>query len=456
MSTTSDSLDQKTGVKQALDRLKASLGKAETLKQIVLCAFGYALAVAVIVVEETLDERAKAMDERKACPECGSMLESRGFAPRRIACLIGTVAWRRRIWRCPKGCAIGQTAPFDEVLGIGPNQRTSEEIKEMACLLAVFVPYGIASILMTALSGVKVCSTSIWEWVQIYGNKAVSKLEGELKLLSEGQSPDKAEMDEKVSKLIMAVGGDGVMVPFRPNGGSPDGKAEWREVKVGIFARLGRKLTKKGREVKIVVRKRVVAVRGSIDDFKARMKLMSAREGLSECETAVWLSDGGKGFWRLFREAFSGTAVGVLDFYHAVQNVWKGAKAWLDGRTSAAREWFAEARRKIRQGEVSQVLRELKDELKLERLSPEQRRTLENLIAYLEAHEEHMDYGKFKALGLPIGSGIVESTCKWLIQERFKGVGMRWSEKGFRNLLHLRLEWVNEGFEDLFSTSPNS
>jgi hypothetical protein len=198
-----------------------------------------------------------------------------------------------------------------------------------------------------------------------------------------------------------------------------------------------------------------VAVLGTIDEFKARMTLMSDKEGLSNAQSAVWLSDGGKGFWRMFDEAFFKKAIGVLDFYHAAQNVWKGAKAWLDGRTSGARKWFAEARGKIRNGNMSQVLQELKEKPDLEGLSPENRKTLENLIAYLEKHKEHMDYDRFKALGLPIGSGIVESTCKWLIQQRFKGVGMRWSEKGFGSLLHLRLEWVNEGFDDLFSASPN-
>ena len=59
----------------------------------------------------------------------------------------------------------------------------------------------------------------------------------------------------------------------------------------------------------------------------------------------------------------------------------------------------------------------------------------------------------FKELGLPIGSGLVESACKWLIQQRFKGVGMRWSEDGFNHLLHLRLAWVNGRFDDLFALS---
>jgi len=44
----------------------------------------------------------------------------------------------------------------------------------------------------------------------------------------------------------------------------------------------------------------------------------------------------------------------------------------------------------------------------------------------------------------------VESAGTWLIQQRFKGVGMRWSEAGFDHLLHLRLAWVNGSFDALF------
>ena len=50
---------------------------------------------------------------------------------------------------------------------------------------------------------------------------------------------------------------------------------------------------------------------------------------------------------------------------------------------------------------------------------------------------------------------MVESACKWLIQQRFKGVGMRWSEDGFNHLLHLRLAWVNGRFDDLFFTQSS-
>ena len=38
------------------------------------------------------------------------------------------------------------------------------------------------------------------------------------------------------------------------------------------------------------------------------------------------------------------------------------------------------------------------------------------------------------------------------LQQRFKCVGMRWSEDGFIHLLHLRLAWVNGTFDDLFES----
>jgi hypothetical protein len=47
---------------------------------------------------------------------------------------------------------------------------------------------------------------------------------------------------------------------------------------------------------------------------------------------------------------------------------------------------------------------------------------MSNVYTYLKTHEDHIHYEHFKAAGLPIVSGLVESACKWLIQQRFKGV----------------------------------
>ena len=63
-------------------------------------------------------------------------------------------------------------------------------------------------------------------------------------------------------------------------------------------------------------------------------------------------------------------ATGILDFYHAVQNLWKGAAAWLDGRTTQARRWLGWARHRLRRGNPDGVLADLADALKLKAFLP--------------------------------------------------------------------------------------
>ena len=67
-----------------------------------------------------------------------------------------------------------------------------------------------------------------------------------------------------------------------------------------------------------------------------------------------------------FEEQFSVYATGVLDFYHAAQNLWKSAAAWLDGRTTQARRWFGWARHRLRHGQPDGGLADLGEALDVE------------------------------------------------------------------------------------------
>jgi hypothetical protein len=440
-------------LQELIDRIK----QASTLALLILAAIQLGRMVAVKVAEEVLNERGRAPDEGRPCPKCGRNLESKGLKPREMMTLIGVVKWWRRVRSCPGKCAIGQVVPSDEGLGLKPYQQTSVEVKWLACALAVFVPFETAAVLLDLLTGVKVCSKSIWQWVQGAGQRAMAQLNTQLEALAQGELPTEEAMPVTTQALPLLIGADGVMVPFRPTAGLAKGKTVWREVKVGVLARLGERVTPAGQRVRHLTQRRLVAVLGDIDAFRPRLWLEAVRQGIRSSQRVVWLSDGGRGFWRLFDERFAPYATGILDFYHAAQNLWKGAKAWLDGRTQRARDWFTSARRRLRRGHANAVLADLHAALDLEDLPDSARETLTNLYNYLDNHRDHIDYAKFKELGLPIGSGLVESACKWLIQQRFKGVGTRWSEDGFNHLLHLRLAWVNGRFDNLFALAapPN-
>lgn len=432
------------------------LANATTLSLMIIIAWRLARTIAVLLVEEILTDRAQAKTEWSVCEMCGKRLQSKGFAPRQIKSVIGIIKWRRRLGRCPDKCAIGQVAPLDEALGLDPNQKSDSGLQQIACLTAVFVPFETAVMLLGQLSSVTISSQAIWEWVQISGEKMMQHLEAELSALKDGKLPKTEAMNAEEMAQTLLTGADGVMAPFRPQEKTAAGKTKWREVKVAIFARLEKRRTRSGKTTTRLHRHRVAAVLGNVDELSERMWLEALKQGITRAPQVVWLSDGGRGFWRLFDERFRSYATGVLDFYHAAQNVWSGVKVWLDGRTNHAKSWFADARHRLRYGQANDVLDDIQSALGLDSLPDSAHQALTRLYNYLDKHREHIEYDKMKALGLPIGSGLVESTCKWLIQQRFKGVGMRWSEDGFNHLLHLRLAWVNGRFDSLFASSAPS
>lgn len=431
-----------------------AIEQARTLDELLSAAWRMACRLTIWLVETRLNERGQRSSLWSTCPECGHRLESKGLKERQLRTPFGVIRWKRRVGRCPKKCPIGQIAPLDLELGLVPNQRIDESIRRKACLLAVFVPFETASLLLTQLSGVTVSATAIWHWVQQVGAHLTAQLDADLQALAAGQLPTEETLPAELAEYPLIIGGDGVMVPFRPQKGSPRGKTVYREVKVGILARLVPHLNRAGKLVPRLEQRRLVAVVGSLEAFGPRLWLEAVRQGIQQAKRVVWLSDGAKGLWGLFDTWFAAYAQGVLDFYHAAQHLWRGAQVWLDGRTRQAKAWFTQARHRLRHGETAEVLKDLHAASLLPDLPNSTRDTLNRVYAYLDRHRDHIDYEHLKALGLPIGSGLVESACKWLIQQRFKGVGMRWAEESFTHLLLLRLAWVNGRFDDAFPSSP--
>jgi hypothetical protein len=441
-----------------VQRLLCTIEEAHTLSKLILAAWSLARVLARHLVEAVLAERARRPTSWPCCPQCGACMRSKGFVKRQVLSLLGPLRWQRRVGRCPQGCETPQVAPLDDELGLHPQQRTSGELQHLGCALAVFVPFATAATLLGWASGVAVSPGAVWDWVQAAGRRAMAQLHEQLQAVATGHLPTEEPLAAELAAAPLLMGADGVMVPFRPEGGQPRGKTAWHEVKVGVLARLACHRTRTGKVVTRLQQRRLVAVFGDIEALQERLWCEALRQGIRHTAQVVWLSDGARGLWRLFEERFTAYATGILDFYHAVQQLWKSAAAWLDGRTTQARRWFGWARHRLRHGNPDGVLADLADALEVEGLPDTARDTLRTVYAYLERHREHIDYAAYKALGLPLGSGMVESACKWLIQQRFKGVGMRWSEDGFNHLLHLRLAWVNGRFDALFNLdlSPNS
>lgn len=69
-------------------------------------------------------------------------------------------------------------------------------------------------------------------------------------------------------------------------------------------------------------------------------------------------------------------------------------------------------------------------------------------LAYLEKREEQMQYPHFQEYGWPIGSGVVESANKLVVEARLKGAGMHWARGAVNPMLTLRNVVCNDRWRE--------
>lgn len=325
----------------------------------------------------------------------------------------------------------------------------------LGCLLSLVMPYELASWILGQWSGRSVSSQTLWNWVQAKGKQAEAELSEQLQRQAAGETPPVEALDETLAVLPLVIGADGVMVPFRPTAKTPKGKTKWQEIKVGVLARLGMRQTQAGENQPQLRQRRVVAMLGNIDAFIPRLQLEARRQALASAPQVIWLSDGGRGFWRVYQTCFAHCAIAVLDFFHAAGHLWRATTALFDDpRSAQSKAWFQRWRHQLRHGQHHQVLTMLTTLINTDVFTGKSLSTLLQVQAYFQRHHQHIRYHRFEQQQIPLGSGMVESACKWLIQQRFKGVGMRWSESGFKHLLALRVAWANQRFDALFPHVP--
>lgn len=71
-------------------------------------------------------------------------------------------------------------------------------------------------------------------------------------------------------------------------------------------------------------------------------------------------------------------------------------------------------------------------------LHDDARKGLKSSITYFRNHHDKMDYARYQAENLSIGSGVTEAACKTVIKQRLCQAGMRWKTRGARAVLSLR------------------
>ena len=174
------------------------------------------------------------------------------------------------------------------------------------------------------------------------------------------------------------------------------------------------------------------------------------RRGVETAGRVAFVVDGAA--WeQAFSDAHCPGAVRILDFPHGAQRLSDAAEAvWETQETGRA--WAAAQRAELRDGAAETVLAAIRALPLAETRDPGAAdQVRQQVLGYLAPRVDQMRDAAFRAQGLPIGSGIVESANTLVVKARLTGAGRRWAEEHLTPMLALRGALCSERWDDAWT-----
>lgn len=229
---------------------------------------------------------------------------------------------------------------------------------------------------------------------------------------------------------------DGSMLCTVPAGLARKAKRprEWKEVRLTAAQSLGSAETF------------YAATFGAVDQAGRRWGHCSRRAGWGLNTRIHALGDGAEWIRLQTREVFGEQARFLCDYYHVSEYLAKAAETC---RPQAPAHWRKTQQKRLKRAAVDKILEALTEHLEPPE-TPEESAPVTNAHRYLMNRLDCLDYSGALAAGLPIGSGMIESGHRHVLQARMKKAGAAWLLETAEAMANLRVLRANKQWLSLW------
>jgi len=206
-----------------------------------------------------------------------------------------------------------------------------------------------------------------------------------------------------------------------------------------------RKKRKKDHRPERLVRT-VVATTAGVEAFGWMASAEAMRRKMYAAPKRAVVGDGGNWVEPLGQLHFAGWEQ-VLDFLHLLVHLFAAARLAYAGDAAAAWGLYERMLRDAWGGRAAAVIDTLAAQL--QRLAADgpagrdARRVVELTLGYVQRNRERMDYPRYRRMGLPVNSSLVESLIKQ-VNLRVKGTEQFWTDGGLEAVLQVRAAYLSE------------
>jgi hypothetical protein len=337
--------------------------------------------------------------------------------------------------------------PLDRALQLGEQGWTPGTVAQ-ALRLGVEIPsYARAAEVFRELTHLPLSKSTLQRMTTQYGQQVAATLAAEATAMV--SVPRQAETvvwrtTPEPDSPMMNVSSDGVMIHLRGEG--------YKEVKtVAISAVVPRPDAQTGELTPHLTQHSYRAGVWDAPTFANHLWAEAERRGVPKAQYVVSVNDGAPWIWAIVFMCFA-RCVQILDWYHATQRLWTIASAYYGADHAATTQWVETQKALLAKGKLRDIWRNLR--LLYPRGQPLPT-PVHQAILYLFHNRQRLRYHEFRRLGCPIGSGVIESACKLVVQARMKQAGMQWSRSGASAMLALRSVLLSDRWQ-LLTLAVNS
>ena len=209
---------------------------------------------------------------------------------------------------------------------------------------------------------------------------------------------------------------------------------DWKEIRLAVARGLGKADTF------------YAATFGEVDEVGRRWGHCALRAGRGLNSHIHALGDGAEWIRLQTREVFGQQATFLCDYYHVSEYLAEAAPAC---RAQAPERWRRTQQDRLKRGALAKVIDALAEHLEPPD-TPEELAPVSNAHRYLSNRTDCLDYPRALQLGLPIGSGLIESGHKHVLQARLKKGGA-WLTTNAERIANLRVLRANRQWLSLWN-----
>lgn len=406
-------------------------------------------------LERLVQQQAERQDFQ--CPRCGAALLVQARHRRReVASCFGAISFTRGYGFCPD--CDEHFYPADAVLGLQARAPASPRVQEICALTALRAPAGQAQEDVRRLTGIDLDASTLHREARRQGERALVRRDDDEQrtqtLAGVAQLSSRAVGMPSAFTLVIEI--DAWNIRERDHWGQTQALRDagqdagrWHWVYTATIFRLDqRATTASGRP--IITQRGYVATRRGLESFQRQLYAEALQRGLTTAQLVLILGDGALWIWNIAADRFK-EARQRVDLHHVREHLWSLAHQLHGEGTAAAKDWVRPFLQSLEQRngavEVIESLEQL--HLTLGKITHAQRQAIDREINYFQEHKHRMDYHHGKALGQPVGSGAIESTCSQY-QRRFKLTGQFWSLSGDEAFLALSTLHRNGRWNQIF------